>query len=63
LEQELQLLPLLMPFFVQIIPPSGDFHRKKKPMEEQYCRAWASPLRIGAGFGFGFAFGFAFGWQ
>jgi hypothetical protein len=34
-----------------------------QPKEEQYLRAPASSLVIGAGGGFGFGFGFAFGWQ
>jgi hypothetical protein len=62
--QVLQLAPLPVFPFVQIIAfPSGDFHFVRKPMDEQYLRAFASALGIGAGAGFGFGFGFALGWQ
>jgi hypothetical protein len=43
--------------------PSFDFHFVRKPMDEQYLRAFASALGIGAGAGFGFGFGFSLGWQ
>jgi hypothetical protein len=63
-EQALQLAPLTVPFFVQIMAfPSGDFHFVKKPMDEQYLRALASAFGIGAGGGFGFGIGLNLGWQ
>jgi hypothetical protein len=61
-ESQLPCTPYLLGL-EQIIAPLLGFDCTSQPKEEQYMRAWASFLGIGAGAGFGFAFGFALGWQ